>query len=83
MFGINAASAIFQNATYQSLHCLIGVMNIIDNIVVYGNCKTSHDEHLKAVLTRLEEKGLTLNYNKCEFNTNKISLSGHILSKYG
>ena len=46
-------------------------MNISDDILVYGNCKTSHDENLKAVLTRLEEKGLTLNYNKCEFNTDK------------
>ena len=39
-------------------------MNISDDILVYGNCKTTHDENLKAVLTRLEDKGLTLNYNK-------------------
>ena len=83
MFGINAASEIFQNAIYQSLHGLSGVMNISDDILVYSNCKTSHDENLKAVLTRLEEKGLTLNYNKCEFNTDKISLYGHIFSKDG
>ena len=83
MFGINAASEIFQNAIYQSLHGLSGVMNISDDILVYGNCKTSHDENLKAVLTRLEEKGLTLNYNKCEFNNDKISFYGHIFSKDG
>ena len=83
MFGINAASEIFQNAIYQSLHGLSGVINISDDILVYGNCKTSHDENLKAVLTRLEEKGLTLNYNKCEFNTDKISFYGHIFSKDG
>ena len=83
MFGINAASEIFRNAIYQSLHGLSGVMNISDDILVYGNCKTSHDENLKAVLTRLEEKGLTLNYNKCEFNTDKISFYGHIFSKDG
>ena len=67
MFGINAASEIFQNAIYQSLHGLSGVMNISDDILVYGNCKTSHDENLKAVLTRLEEKGLTLNYNHIKY----------------
>ena len=37
MFGINAASEIFQNAIYQSLHGLSGVMNISDDILVYGN----------------------------------------------
>ena len=47
---------------------------------IYGNCKTSHDETLKAVLTQLEGKGLTLNYNKCEFNTVTISFYGHIFS---
>ena len=83
MFGINAASELFQNAIYQSLHGLDGVMNISDDVLVYGNCKTSHDENLKAVLTRLEEKGLTLNYNKCEFNTDQISLYDHIFSKDG
>ena len=62
------------------MHGLSGVMNISDDILVYGNCKTSHDENLMAVLTRLEEKGLTLNYNKCEFNTDKISFYGHIFS---
>ena len=83
MFGINAASEIFQNAIYQSLHCLSGVMIISDDILVYGSCKTSHDENLMAVLTRLEEKDLTLNYYKHEFNTGKISLYGHIFSKDG
>ena len=66
-FGINTASEIFQNAIiYQNLHGLSGVMV----------------ENLNAVLTRLEEKGLTLNYNKCEFNTDKISFYGHLFSKY-
>ena len=49
MFGINAASEIFQIAIYQSLHGLSGVINVSDDILVYGNCKTSHDENLKAV----------------------------------
>ena len=83
MFDINAASEIFQNAIHQNVHGLSEVMNISDDILVYGNCKTSHDEKLKAVLTRLEEKGLTLNYNKCEFNTDNISFYGLIFSKDG
>ena len=42
MFGINTVSGIFQKTLYQSLHGLSGVMNITDDILVYGNCKTSH-----------------------------------------
>ena len=60
-------------------------MNISDAILVYGNCKTSHDENLKAVLsvlTRLKEKDLTLNYNKCEFNTDVIVLWSYILKRW-
>ena len=37
-------------------------MNISDDILVYGNCKTSHDENLKAVLTQfitIQETKLT------------------------
>ena len=58
-------------------------MNISDDFLVYGNCKASHDENLKAVLTHLEEKGLILNYNKCEFNTDEILFYGHVFSKDG
>ena len=76
-------SEIFQNAIYQCLHGLSGVMNISDDILVYGNSKTSHDENLKAVLSCLEEKGLTLNYDKCEFNIGTILFYGHIFSKAG
>ena len=83
MFGINAASEIFQNVIYQSLHGLSGVMIISYYSLVYDNCKTSHDENLKAVLIRLQEKGLALIYNKFEFNTDKIYLYGYIFSKDG
>ena len=82
-FGINAASEIFQNALYQSLHGLKGTINISDDILVFGKSQSEHDTNLNAVLKRLKENGLTLNAKKCEFNTEKIFFFGHIFSKNG
>ena len=82
-FGINAASEIFQNAIYQSLHGLKGTINISDDILVFGKSQSEHDTNLNAVLKRLKENGLTLNAKKCEFNTEKIFFFGHIFSKNG
>ena len=46
MFGINAASETLHIARYQNIHGLSGVMNISDDILVYGNSKIYHDENL-------------------------------------
>ena len=53
-FGINAASEIFQNAIYQSLHCLNGTINISDDILVFGKSQSEHDTNLNAVLKRMD-----------------------------
>ena len=55
MFGINAASEIFQNAIAELLTGLPGCKNISDNIIVYGCDIKEHDKNLPSVLTRLRQ----------------------------
>ena len=82
-FGISSAAEVFQNVIQTSLEGLNGVRNISDDIIVYGATQAEHDTNLKAVLTRLRERNLTLNEKKCEFNQPKLEFYGHIFSKDG
>ena len=67
-FGIYFASEIFQNAIWETLGGVPGVLNVSDDILVYGKSPGEHDNILKQVLSRLCEKGLTLNKKKCAFS---------------
>lgn len=44
----------------------LGVKNYLDDIIVYGNSKESHDKLLNTVLQRLSEVGLEININKID-----------------
>ena len=57
MFGINAASAIFQNSIALILNGLPGCKNISDDIIVNGRDIREHDENLN----RLQEHNARLN----------------------
>ena len=55
----------------------------VDDIIVFGASQQEHDLNLERVLQRLEEKGITLNQNKCEFRKSEISFFGCMFSKDG
>jgi predicted amidophosphoribosyltransferase len=42
-----------------------GVQCLIDDVLVTGTTKDEHDHRLRKVLSRLQEKGVTLNQQKC------------------
>jgi DNA-binding transcriptional regulator YbjK len=83
MFGINAAPEKYQQVVSQVFHDIEGVQNILDDIVVFESSKEEHNKRLKQVLDRIREKRLTVNKDKCEFSMNKITFTGHVLSKNG
>lgn len=47
----------------------------LDNIVVFPKTPLKHFEHVRSVLTVLEEAGVILKLKKCEFFINKINSS--------
>lgn len=54
-FGVSSASEIFQHAIQATLHDLPGVLNISDDLLVFGTNKAEHNARLEAVLQRLRE----------------------------
>lgn len=82
-FGMNCASEVFQSVMERMLAGIPGVKSFIDDILVFGPDKESHDRALKAVLERLEESGMTVNKHKCEFAKTEVKFMGHQLSDKG
>ena len=82
-FGINTAAEIFQKAIERVLIGLENVLNISDDIIVFGRTQLEHDEKLDLVLQRLESAGLTLNTKKCEFSKTSLDFFGVHFSDNG
>ena len=55
----------------------------MDDILVTGRNEKEHLQNLEAVLTRLENEGLTLKKPKCKFMMEMIEYLGHIISAQG
>ena len=71
----------FQRRMNQILEGLEGVVCLIDDTLIYGKTKEEHDERLVAVLKRIQEAGLTLNKEKCQFCQKSIRFLGQLLDQ--
>jgi hypothetical protein len=81
--GINIRAEVFQLQMQKVLHGLSGCDVIMDDILVWGNTIEEHDKHLDAVRKRVQESGLTLNVDKCQFRQAEVASFGHRLSANG
>lgn len=77
-FGLTNAPATFQRLMNEVLEECLGttVIAYLDDVTVYSETFGLHLEHLKRVLERLRDAGLTLNLSKCQFAKRKIELLG-------
>ena len=71
----------FQMKLKETLAGLEGCNAIKDDTIVYGCTEEEQDEHLNAVLKRIEESGLRLNKEKCHFKQREVKFFGHIISE--
>jgi hypothetical protein len=83
MFGISCAPEMYQHIIRMTLQGCPGVQNVADDIIVFGKTKAEHDHCLTQVLERLQNRGLTVNKDKCQFHMREISFLGHHLSEQG
>ena len=67
----------------QCLEGLPGVKTIVDDIVVYGKDRASHDANLDRLVTRCCEKCIKLNPDKTEVGKTFITFFGHCLTSVG
>ena len=59
------------------------MVNMIDDILVYGATQEEHDKRLIQVLQHLQDANLTLNFEKCRFCMDKVKFLGQMLDKQG
>ena len=60
-----------------------GAVCLIDDVLVCGSTQSRHDQHLLKVLKKLSEAGLTLNKEKCVFNTTSIKFFEQLVHSTG
>ena len=65
-------SEIIQQDIHNVIWDITGAKNFADDILIFSRNQEQHDIALKATLQILEEKGLTLNNDKCGFNKDKF-----------
>ena len=83
IFGMSAASEIYQRLIEEVLAGITGVCNISDDIIIGGKDVSELLVRTEAVFKRLAEKNLTLNRSKCRFFKTEISYLGHRISAKG
>ena len=83
MFGLNAAPEKYQRAISDVSKSCDSVANIADDIIVFVSNASEHNTCLQAFLNKLQESGLTLNRDKCQFCFSKLTFFEHDLSSRG
>jgi hypothetical protein len=84
-FGLTNSPASFQRWMNEVLSDYLDVFCIayLDDILIYSDSLEEHQWHVRQVLQRLKEVGLTLKPSKCEFHTDKTEYLGYIISPMG
>ena len=77
LLGISSAPEIFQRTMSETLKDVDGVICQMDDILVHGADQEEHDRRLRATLHCLQEAGITLNIEKCQFFQDLCEIPRH------
>ncbi|XP_038141331.1 uncharacterized protein LOC119783754 [Cyprinodon tularosa] len=83
--GITGAPATFQRLMEKAvgdMH-LLEALVYLDDIIIFGKTLEEHEQRLLKVLDRLEEVGLKVSIDKCQFCQPEVKYVGHIVSASG
>ena len=86
---ISPAPEIYQLRQHEALEGLYGVVNIADDILIYGSGETAeeanrnHDVNLWNLMTRCRQINLKLNADKFKFKRNRLKFMGMIIAENG
>ena len=81
--GLALASDVFEIIIRDIIKDLKGVINIADDILIFGKDVKEHDENLLALLDKVLEVNLTLNPKKFKFKCTSVSFFGNVLTDQG
>ena len=81
-FGTRNASGIFQRLIQKILYdCREYAENFIDDVVIHSNSWSDHEKHLRSVLAKIREAGLTAKPSKCCVGHASVQFMGHLVGK--
>ncbi|XP_060810604.1 uncharacterized protein K02A2.6-like [Amyelois transitella] len=83
VYGLANAPAIFQKSMESLLSGIKGVSVWLDDICITGSDSDIHLKRLHEVLSRLNDAGLRLQKEKCEFFKESVQYLGYVISKEG
>uniref|UniRef100_A0A3P9I2H4 Reverse transcriptase domain-containing protein n=1 Tax=Oryzias latipes TaxID=8090 RepID=A0A3P9I2H4_ORYLA len=80
-FGLTNAPAVFQRLVNDVLRDFLNrfVFVYLDDILIYSDNLTQHEQHVRQVLTRLLENQLFVKAEKCEFHVDSVQFLGYII----
>ena len=81
--GLSLASDVLEITIREITKDIKGVINIADDILIYGNTVEEHYRNLLALLDRALEVNLILNPKKFKFKCTSVPLFGNILTDKG
>ena len=67
----------------EILNGVKGVICQMDDVLVHGANQEDHDRRVRATLHRLQEAGITLNIEKCQFFKTSVKFLGSIIDEQG
>ena len=83
-FGLSQAPAYFQLLIDKVLMgCSRFAMGYLDDIIIFSNNEKEHLQHIEEIFTRLEQFGLKMKREKCDFFKKHIQYLGHLISEDG
>ena len=74
--GISCSSELFQREICRILFGIPGQVNISDDILIFAETQEEHDIIVRKVMRALNDNGLTVNADKCEFNKKELIFFG-------
>ena len=81
--GLADATDIFELCICQLLQDLQGVLNIADDILMFGRTKEEFNSNVISFLDRCVKEDIHLNSDKVQINTDNVPFFGHVLTKDG
>lgn len=83
-FGLCNAPDIFQEIMQTTiLSDCEGVVNYLDDVLIFGATKEQHDKNLNAVMARLQDHNVNINTEKCVLSKQEVTFLGFKLSESG
>ena len=81
--GLADATDLFEISICQLLQDLEGVLNIADDILVFGRTEQEFNTNVTKFLDCCVDEDIHLNADKVRINTDRVPFFGHVLTKEG